>query len=123
MVCVSLASRMILARPTSQSNGPIISLPAAGIDINNSFFSSATSSLTPTREKKPQLSTPTNRRKSPRPELPTHPTATASKLFRMGFFYSKGFGGRRAGANITADRHGVRRPTFRFRFCGLNCFR
>jgi hypothetical protein len=42
---------------------------------------------------------------------------------KMGFFYSKGFGGRRAGGTITADRHGVRRPVFRFRCCGLNCFR
>ena len=42
---------------------------------------------------------------------------------RMPFYWSKGFGGRRAGGTITADRHGVRRPVFRFRICGLNCFR
>ncbi|KAE9375105.1 hypothetical protein N431DRAFT_195121 [Stipitochalara longipes BDJ] len=41
----------------------------------------------------------------------------------MPFFYNKGFGGRRAGGNITADRHGVHRPVFRFRMCGFNCFR
>ncbi len=42
---------------------------------------------------------------------------------QMPLFWSKGFGGRRAGGNITADRHGVHRPVFRFRCCGLNCFR
>lgn len=47
----------------------------------------------------------------------TRPTSS------MPFFYSKPFGGRRAGGTITADRHGLRRPVFRFRCCGLNCFR
>ncbi|KAG9230805.1 hypothetical protein BJ875DRAFT_140001 [Amylocarpus encephaloides] len=41
----------------------------------------------------------------------------------MPLFYSKGFGGRRAGGTITADRHGVHRPIWRMRLCGLNCFR
>jgi len=43
-------------------------------------------------------------------------------IYQMPLFWSKGFGGRRAGGNITADRHGIHRPVFRFRCCGLNCF-
>ncbi|EDO02313.1 predicted protein [Sclerotinia sclerotiorum 1980 UF-70] len=31
----------------------------------------------------------------------------------MPFFWSKGVGGRRFGANVSADRHGLRRPVFR----------
>ncbi|KAF7892557.1 uncharacterized protein EAF02_000095 [Botrytis sinoallii] len=30
----------------------------------------------------------------------------------MPLFWSKGVGGRRFGANITADRHGVRKPVW-----------
>ena len=45
------------------------------------------------------------------------------KKTEMPFFYNKAFGGRRAGGTITADRHGVHRPVWRFRMCGLNCFR
>ncbi|OWP01320.1 hypothetical protein B2J93_7304 [Marssonina coronariae] len=41
----------------------------------------------------------------------------------MGLYYGKHFGGRRAGVHITADKHGLHKPVFRFRFCGLNCFR
>lgn len=48
---------------------------------------------------------------------------STTSLATMGLFWSKGVGGRRFGANVTADRHGVRRPTFRMRLCGLNCFR
>jgi hypothetical protein len=41
----------------------------------------------------------------------------------MPFSYSKHFNaGGRAGFGVTANKHGVR-PHFRFRFCGLNCFR
>lgn len=42
---------------------------------------------------------------------------------KMGFFYSKSWGGKRFGGNVVADRHGVRRPTLRFRLFGFNCFR
>ncbi|TEY76478.1 hypothetical protein BOTCAL_0058g00250 [Botryotinia calthae] len=34
----------------------------------------------------------------------------------MPLFWSKGVGGRRFGANITADRHGVRKPVWRYQF-------
>ena len=44
-------------------------------------------------------------------------------IITMPLFWSKSLGGRRAGGDFTADRHGVHRPTFRFRFYGLNCFR
>jgi len=50
-------------------------------------------------------------------------TKRESHTNEMPFFYNKGFGGRRAGGNITADRHGVHKPVFRFRLCGFNCFR
>ncbi|KAI6713602.1 hypothetical protein JHW43_003845 [Diplocarpon mali] len=37
----------------------------------------------------------------------------------MGLYYGKHFGGRRAGVHITADKHGLHKPVFRFRFCGF----
>ncbi|CCU82469.1 hypothetical protein BGHDH14_bgh04524 [Blumeria hordei DH14] len=41
----------------------------------------------------------------------------------MPLFFSKHFGGRRAGAHVHVDRHGIHKPVFRFRCFGLNCFR
>lgn len=41
----------------------------------------------------------------------------------MPFFYSKGFGGRHFGTNVTVDRHGARRGPWRFSFGRFNCFR
>ncbi|KAK4624535.1 hypothetical protein CLAFUW4_06218 [Fulvia fulva] len=41
----------------------------------------------------------------------------------MPFLWTKNFGGKHAGGGVTVDRHGVRRNPFRFRCCGLNCFR
>ncbi|KAI1761035.1 hypothetical protein GGR53DRAFT_469727 [Hypoxylon sp. FL1150] len=41
----------------------------------------------------------------------------------MPFFYSKNFGGRHFGTNVTAGRHGVHRGPWRFSFRGFNCFK
>lgn len=41
----------------------------------------------------------------------------------MGFFYTKGFGGKHFGGGIVVDKHGARRAPFRFSLGRLNCFR
>ncbi|KAL2071047.1 hypothetical protein VTL71DRAFT_12282 [Oculimacula yallundae] len=72
-----------------------------------------------------QNSRTTQHKSSSIPQTPSNPTTSPPnhQTTKMPFFYSKPFGGRRAGGTITANRHGVHRPVFRFRLCGLNCFR
>ncbi|ROV90709.1 hypothetical protein VSDG_08278 [Cytospora chrysosperma] len=51
------------------------------------------------------------------------PDETAGKHTKMPLFWSKGFGGRHFGTNVTVDRHGVRRGPWRVTLGKFNCFR
>ncbi|KAG6353637.1 hypothetical protein INS49_005345 [Diaporthe citri] len=65
--------------------------------------------------------------KTSRHHHPDHQPDTRRHLHRnktkMPFFYSKGFGGKHFGTNVTADRHGVRRGPWRFSLGRFNCFK
>ncbi|KAL9532030.1 hypothetical protein SMMN14_04294 [Sphaerulina musiva] len=41
----------------------------------------------------------------------------------MPLMWTKNWGGRRAGGGVRVDKTGLHRNPFRFRLCGLNCFR
>ncbi|ROW07237.1 hypothetical protein VMCG_03755 [Cytospora schulzeri] len=53
----------------------------------------------------------------------SHQNQTDDTAEKMPFFWSKGFGGRHFGTNVTADRHGVRRGPWRLTLGKFNCFR